>query len=307
MTRDGTGYLVGLIGSDIGTSLSPVLHEREADALGLRYLYRLLDLDELGLPATAIGDVLAAARLAGYDGLNITYPGKQLVLSHLDELSPDAAAVGAVNTVVFADGKAIGHNTDLTGFARGISVGLPDASLDRVVLVGAGGAGAAVGHALLTLGAGTVHVFDRDPNRGHELATSLAGRFGSDRAVHGHLDGMADALREADGLAHATPTGMRAHPGVPVPLEVLRPDLWVADVVYRPLETELLAAAAKAGCRVLDGGRMVVFQAADALRLITGREPDPDRMLRHFDTLVRTDPSREAGPCLPRNATRQPR
>jgi shikimate dehydrogenase len=279
-------YLVGLVGSGIGTSLSPALHEREADALGLRYQYRTLDLDELGLPATAIGEVLAAARLAGYDGLNITHPGKQLVLDHLDELSPEAAAIGAVNTVVLTGGRAVGHNTDLAGFARGVGRGLPDAPLDRVVLLGAGGAGAAVAHALLSLGAGTLRIFDLDARRGSTLASSLCQRFGAGRAEAG--GSLAHALRDADGLAHATPTGMLGHPGLPLPVELLRPGLWVADVVYRPLDTALLTAARSRGCRVLDGGHMVVFQAADAFQLFTGREPDTDRMLRHFDSLVHT-------------------
>jgi shikimate dehydrogenase len=284
------GYLIGLVGSGIGPSLTPPLHEREADELGLRYLYRRLDIDVLGLPATAIGNVLAAARLAGYDGLNITHPCKQLVLEHLDDLSPDAAALGAVNTVVFTDGHAVGHNTDWSGFARSISRRLPDAVLDRVVLLGAGGAGAAVAHALLTLGAGVVHVLDLDEARSTTLAASLRDRFGSDRATAGRLDPGAEELtaqlRLADGLVHATPTGMAAHPGMPVPEDLLRPDLWVADVVYRPLETELVTTARARGCRVLDGGGMAVFQAAGAFALFTGVEPEADRMLRHFEALI---------------------
>ncbi|WP_414636208.1 shikimate dehydrogenase [Actinophytocola sp.] len=281
-------YLVGLVGSDIGTSLSPALHEREADALGIRYLYRTLDLDDHAGPATGplVGRVLAAARLAGYDGLNITHPAKQLVLDHLDQLSPEAAAVGAVNTVRFTGDRAIGYNTDLSGFARGVAQGLPDAALDRVVLLGAGGAGAAVGHALLTLGAGTVSVLDTDRRRAETLAAALAGRFGSGRARALTREELAGAMRAADGLAHATPTGMRGHPGLPLPAALLRPGLWVADVVYRPLDTELLRTARARGCRVLHGGRMLVHQAADALRIFTGRQPDADRMLRHFDELV---------------------
>lgn len=276
--RNGRAFLVGLIGSGVTTSLTPPLHEREADALGLRYLYRVLDLDELAVPAVAVGELVAAARLAGYDGLNVTHPVKQLVLDHLDELSPDAAAVGAVNTVVFTDGRAVGHNTDVTGFARAMTTGLPGAALDTVVLLGAGGAGAAVGHALLSLGVRDLRVVDVDPGRAGQLADRLGGR--ATAGTPGDLDG-------ADGLVHATPTGMAAHPGLPVPVELLRPDLWVVDIVYRPLVTELLAAARARGCRVLDGGRMAVFQAVDTFRIITGREPDADRMLRHFDSLAR--------------------
>jgi shikimate dehydrogenase len=276
-------YLVGLVGTGIGPSLSPALHEREADRLGLRYLYRRLDLDDLGLPATAIGDVLAAARLAGYDGLNVTHPCKQLVLDHLDELDPQAAAVGAVNTVVLADGRATGHNTDASGFARAVAEGLPDAALGEVVLLGAGGAGAACAHALLSLGAGLLRIFDRDAPR----AAALADRLGPRAVAVG-----SPATAGADGLVHATPTGMRAHPGLPLPADQLDPGLWVADVVYRPLNTALVAAARERGCRVLPGGRMAVHQAADAFRLFTGIEPDADRMLRDLDTLVP-----EEAPC----------
>jgi shikimate dehydrogenase len=280
------GFLVGLVGSGIGPSLTPPLHEREADELGLRYLYRRLDLDRLQRPASAIGEILAAARLTGYDGLNVTHPCKQLVIPHLDELSPDAAALGAVNTVVLRDDRAVGHNTDWSGFARAFDRGLPEADLRQVVLLGAGGAGAAVAHALLTLGTGRLTVLDVDGARAGELAAALGERFGADRAEGGDLDALPAALARADGLVHATPTGMAAHPGLPLDAGLLRPELWVADIVYRPLETALVRTARELGCRVLDGGGMAVFQAVDAFRLFTGVEPDPGRMLAHFATLV---------------------
>ena len=286
MSGSSPSFLVGLVGSGIGPSLTPPLHEREADELGLRYLYRRLDLDVLDRPATAIGEILAAARLAGYDGLNVTHPCKQLVIDHLDELSPDAAALGAVNTVVLRDGHAVGHNTDWSGFARSFDRGLPDAPLTDVVLLGAGGAGAAVAHALLTLGTGRLTILDVDQWRARGLATALSDRFGPGRAIGGASDDLAGALATADGLVHATPTGMAAHPGLPLPVELLRPDLWVADIVYRPLETALVRAARDLGCRVLDGGGMAVFQAVDAFKLFTGIEPDADRMLAHFTALV---------------------
>lgn len=269
-------YLVGLVGSGIGPSLSPALHEREADLLGLRYLYRRLDIGELGLSPDAVGALVAAARLAGFDGLNITHPCKQLVLPYLDGLDSTAEVLRAVNTVVFRDGEAIGHNTDTTGFARAVETGLGDVELNRVVLIGAGGAGAACAHALLRLGAGRIDVFDQEPERAVALARQLPVDVGT------RLD---LALRAADGLVHATPTGMDAHPGLPLAAELLDPRLWVADVVYRPLNTALVQTARARGCRVLDGGRMAVFQAADAFRLFTGRTPDADRMLRHFETL----------------------
>ncbi|MEF9907782.1 shikimate dehydrogenase [Streptomyces sp. P9-A2] len=282
-------YLVGLIGSGIGPSLSPALHEREADRQGLRCLYRLLDLDTIGVPPEGVGELLDAARLLGFDGLNITHPCKRHVVEHLDALDPQAEALGAVNTVVFEDGRAIGHNTDVTGFAASFARGLPDVPLERVVQLGAGGAGAAVAHAVLTLGAGRVTVVDALPERADELAGALNRAFGTDRATAAPLDRLPELLTAADGsggLVHATPTGMAAHPGLPLSADLLHPGLWVAEVVYRPLETDLLRAAHAAGCATLDGGGMAAFQAADAFRLFTGREPDRARMLAHLTDLT---------------------
>ncbi|MFS8103082.1 shikimate dehydrogenase [Lentzea alba] len=273
-----SSFLIGLIGSGIGPSLSPALHEREADRLGLRYVYRLLDLDVLRLP---LGEVLAAARIAGFDGLNITHPAKQAIIPYLDELEPEAAALGAVNTVLFEDGKTIGHNTDAAGFAHSLSRGLPDVAMDKVVLLGAGGAGAAVGHALLSLGTARLGVHDVDLTRSAELVDALQRRFGAERAVMC----TPNAVQTADGLVHATPTGMAAHPGLPIDESLLHDELWVADIVYRPLETALLAAARARGCRVLHGGGMVVLQAAESMRLFTGIEPDAARMLAHFEEM----------------------
>ncbi|MBW8819586.1 shikimate dehydrogenase [Streptomyces sp. NPDC102476] len=277
MAKD--SFLVGLIGAGIGPSLSPALHEREADRQGLRCLYRLIDIDVLGVRPEAVGDLVRAARDLGFDGLNITHPCKQLVIGHLDALAPQAEALGAVNTVVFENGRATGHNTDVTGFAASFARGLPDVPLERVVQLGAGGAGAAVAHAMLTLGAGRVTVVDALADRAADLAASLNRHFGEGRAAAAIPGRLPRLLADADGIVHATPTGMAAHPGLPFRADLLRPGLWVAEVVYRPLETELLRTARALGCATLDGGGMAVFQAADAFRLFTGREPDAARML----------------------------
>jgi quinate/shikimate dehydrogenase (NAD+) len=266
-------YEVGLIGSGIGASLSPALHEREAREQGLRYRYRLIELAD-----DDVGAVLERARRDGLKGVNVTHPVKQAVVPHLDVLSDDAAALQAVNTVVFEDGGATGHNTDTTGFAESFERGLSDVALDRVVLLGAGGAGTAVAYAALHLGVTRLAIVDVDADR----ARACVEQLGSDRAHVGTLDDLADA----DGLIHATPTGMDGHPGLPLDEDLLRPDLWVAEVVYRPLETPLLQHARALGCRTLDGGGMAVFQAADAFALFTGIEPDRERMLRHFSELV---------------------
>lgn len=279
--------LTGLVGSGIGPSLSPALHEREADRQGVRLLYRIIDIEGLGVGPEAVGELVRAARTLGFDGLNITHPCKQLVIEHLDELAPEAEELGAVNTVVFRNDRAIGHNTDVTGFARSFARGLPEAPTRRVVQLGAGGAGAAVAHALLTLGVDRLTLVDTDPARAADLADGLSRRFGAGRAVSATAVTAAEIAR-ADGLVHATPTGMAAHPGLPLPSELLRPDLWVAEVVYRPLETELLRLARALGCRTLDGGGMAVFQAADAFWLFTGREPHTERMLADLADLVGT-------------------
>ncbi|MBR8638552.1 shikimate dehydrogenase [Streptomyces tuirus] len=279
-------YLVGLIGSGIGPSLSPALHEGEADRQGLRLLYRLIDIESLGVPPEAVGDLVRAARDLGFDGLNITHPCKQLVIEHLDALAPQAEALGAVNTVVFEDGRAVGHNTDVTGFAASFARGLPDAPLERVVQLGAGGAGAAVAHATLTLGAERVTLVDALPERAAALAGSLNRTFGQGRAAAASPERQGELIAHADGVVHATPTGMAAHPGLPLPAELLHPGLWVAEVVYRPLETALLRTARALGCATLDGGGMAAFQAADAFRLFTGREPDAARMLADLTELA---------------------
>lgn len=279
-------YLVGLVGTGVGPSLTPDLHMAEGRAQGLDYVYRTLDLDALGLAPEDIGEVLKWAQTLGYDALNITHPCKQLAVAHLDAVDDTARTLGAVNTVLFRDGKALGHNTDITGFAHGFTEGLPGAATGRVVLLGAGGAGTAVAAALLNLGAGHLTVVDLDEDRATALAGDLAVRHPRTHVDASSFDKLSVLLPEAHGVVHATPTGMADHPGVAFDTAMLHPGLWVADIVYRPLETALLKAARAAGCRTLDGGHMAVHQAVDAFALITGISPDAARMSSHFRNLV---------------------
>ncbi|MDF2812322.1 MAG: shikimate dehydrogenase [Microvirga sp.] len=272
--------LVGLVGAGIQASRTPSLHEREGAEQGLRYIYKLIDLGALGIDVSALPDILTAAQRFGFAGLNITHPCKQMVIPLLDELSSDAEALGAVNTVVLKDGRRMGHNTDWWGFAESFRCELPDVRRDRVVQFGAGGAGAAVAHALLTLGAGTVTIVETDGVRADRLVASLRQRFGAARASVN--TSLAEAMAGADGMVNTTPLGMVTYPGMAVPAALLRPEMWVADIVYFPLETELLRVARARGCRTMSGGGMAVFQAAAAFRLFTGRDPDAARMLRHF-------------------------
>ncbi|MBM9488230.1 shikimate dehydrogenase [Pseudomonas sp. ICBG1301] len=275
--------LAGLIGSGIQASRTPALHEQEGDAQGLRYLYRLIDLAPLHLDINALPELLRAAELMHFTGLNITYPCKQAILPLLDELSDEARGIGAVNTVVFKAGKRIGHNTDCLGFAEGFRRNFNDVARQRVVQMGAGGAGAAVAHALLAEGVQHLSIFDVEISRARDLVDNLAQRFGSGRAqVGSHLE---SAMAEADGLVNTTPMGMAKLPGTPVPPALLRAELWVAEIVYFPLETQLLRDARALGCRTLDGGNMAVFQAVKAFELFSGKAPDADRMLAHFQSM----------------------
>ena len=279
MTRNDT-VLAGLIGAGIQASRTPALHEREGDAQGLRYLYRLIDLDPLKLDSDALPDLLMAAERMNFTGLNITFPCKQAIIPLLDELSPEARSIGAVNTVVLKDGKRVGHNTDCLGFAEGFRRGLQGVALERVVQMGAGGAGAAVAHALLSEGVQLLSIFDVDTRRAESLANNLNQHFGAGRAVAGH--DLPSTMLLADGLVNTTPMGMKKLPGMPVPVALLRAHLWVAEIVYFPLETELLRNARALGCRTLDGGNMAVFQAVKAFELFSGVVPDAQRMLAHF-------------------------
>ena len=275
--------LAGLIGAGIQASRTPKLHEHEGDAQGMRYLYRLIDLDQLKLDSNALPDLLMAAERMSFTGLNITFPCKQIIIALLDELSPEARGIGAVNTVVLKDGKRIGHNTDCLGFAEGFRRGLNGVARECVVQMGAGGAGAAVAHALLSEGVQQLSIFDVEINRAQSLADNLNEHFGAGRARAGA--DLPSTLAQADGLVNTTPMGMAKLPGMPVPVELLRADLWVAEIVYFPLETELLRNARALGCRTLDGGTMAVFQAVKAFELFSGVAPDAQRMLEHFQSM----------------------
>lgn len=275
--------LCGLIGSGIQASRTPAMHMQEGEAQGMRYVYKIIDLDPLQLTVDDLPELLTAAQRMGFNGLNITYPCKQAIIPLLDELSEDARALNAVNTVVFKDGKRIGHNTDWWGWAEAFKRGLGDVKRDKAVQLGAGGAGAAVAHGALMLGVGELTIFDVDPARAQELAASLCQRFGAGRAVAG--TDLAAAMAAADGLIHCTPTGMAKLPGLPLPAELLRPGIWVSEIVYFPLETELLRVAKEKGCQVLNGGGMAVFQAVEAFRLFTGVTPDAERITRHFTSM----------------------
>ncbi|WP_407184685.1 shikimate dehydrogenase [Bradyrhizobium centrosematis] len=278
-----SSFLVALIGSGIAASRTPPMHEAAADAAGIRYLYKKVDLAELKLGVEALPELLTAAKRMGFDGLNVTHPCKQAILSLLDELSPDAEALGAVNTVVIRDGRMTGHNTDWFGFAENFRRNMQGAPLGRVVQFGAGGAGAAVAFALMKLGVRELTMIDVDMAKAQSVVDSLSPRFAEARLKVGQ--DVAAAVAAADGIVNATPVGMDKYPGTPLPTALLRPDLWVAEIVYFPLETALLRTARALGCRTVDGGGMAIFQGTEAFRLFTGISPDPDVFFATFASL----------------------
>jgi shikimate dehydrogenase len=276
--------LLGLIGAGIQRSLSPALQEEEARHHGLRVHYQLIDLDAAGAGVEALPALLSAVRIMGFAGINVTYPCKQAVMPLLDALSEEARTIGAVNTVVRDGSRLVGHNTDGSGWSWGFRRALPHANLSRVVLLGAGGAGSAIAYEVLRLGATKLLIVDPDASRASALAERMNSIHEAGRASA--IGDIAAAMEAATGLIHATPTGMDKLPGLPLPASLLRPELWVSEIVYFPLETELLKAARRIGCATADGGHMNVGQALRAFKLFTGREPDAARMDAHFRRLV---------------------
>jgi shikimate dehydrogenase len=268
--------LTGLIGMDIQSSRSPEMHMREAAAQGIALHYELFDLAGEDHASAYLATTLDAVQRAGFAGVNITHPFKQSVMGLLDRLSDEARAIGAVNTVVFEAAGRVGYNTDSSGFAEGFERQLAGANVDRVMQIGAGGAGAATAMAMVNLGCRELVIIDPQGDRAEGLVSRLPGtiaRVGSDLATE---------LAAASGVINATPIGMEGYPGSPIDLTLLRPDLWVADVVYFPLETELLRGARDIGCRTAHGGDMAVFQAARAFDLFTGHRADRERMAANF-------------------------
>jgi quinate/shikimate dehydrogenase (NAD+) len=273
--------LVGLIGTKIQNSLSPALFADFCAAAGLRGYYHLMDLDRL--PGRRLEDVLGGARAAGLAGVNVTFPFKEAVPRLLDEVSDEARQIGAVNTVTIGcDGATKGYNTDRTGFRRAFEerLGREAVAGKTAVLVGAGGAGRAVAFALFDLGVRTLLVSDSSEAQAAGLVAALTATFGPGRCRI-ERDPVA-ALASAAGAVNATPVGMTGIPGMPFAPDSIQARHFVADVIYSPLETALLAAARARGAKVMGGAGMCVHQAVEAYRLFTGIAPDVGRLHTAF-------------------------
>jgi shikimate dehydrogenase len=271
--------LTGLVGSPIKHSASPAMHEWAGLTLGLRLHYHLIDIP--GLDTAGLRAVFDGIRRLGFAGVNVTFPYKEAVVGLLDALSPQAAAMGAVNTVVVRDGRLTGHNTDATGFARAARPLVEASDRGAVALIGAGGVGKAIGFALAELGVRELRIVETDAAKAAALARALDGRI----AVQ-LLPDAAAALAGAVGLVNGTPVGMLPNRDTPVAPALLHDRLWVADAVYSPLWTPLLKAAAACGANTMTGRDLAVFQAADAFELFTGIAPDAAEMAKAFDAVM---------------------
>ncbi len=271
--------LLGLIGAPIKHSASPAMHEAAAADLGLRAYYHLIEVADAGREDLRF--MLEGVRRLGFAGVNVTYPYKEAVLPLLDELSPAAAAIGAVNTIVVKERKLVGYNTDSSGFARVVAeMGLA-ANGRPVALVGAGGVGRAIAFALADQNIPEIRIFDRDRAKAAELVEALGSRVAA-RAS----DSVEQALTGAGGLVNCTPVGMLPNRDSPVRFELLRSDLWVADAVYTPLWTPLLRAAQNLGATVITGRELAIFQALDAFELFSGVRPSREVMSAAFDAVM---------------------
>jgi len=242
--------------------LGSATHNAGYRALGLPFVY-------VPFAVRDLPGAIAGMRALGMRGAGISYPYKQRVMALLDAVDPLAARIGAVNTVVNDDGKLTGHNTDWSGAVRALKEVAPLESA-RVLLLGAGGAGRAIAYGLRESGA-TVTIANRDVAKAEELA----------RAVGADARGLAEAERahEYDILVNATPVGMADVDGrSPVPEAALRPGMVVMDIVHKPLETALVAAARARGAKAVHGGRMLLHQAARQFELYTGQAAPLDAM-----------------------------
>jgi shikimate dehydrogenase len=264
--------VAALIGSPVGHSLSPAIHQAAFDAAGVDWRYVAFD-----VPVGRADEALAAMRLLGIAGLSVTTPHKEQVAAAVDGLAPAAAALRSVNTVACEEGRLVGHSTDGQGFVSALRAEGVDVCGMRVAVLGAGAAARSVVAALDHAGAADIAVLNRTAEKVADvvaLAPSTAHSAGSAEQRAG-----AEQLARAELIVNATSVGFGSD-DLPLDAEVLHPEHIVADLVYHPLDTALLRAARAAGARTFDGLGMLVHQAALQQQLWLGRLPDVTVMRR---------------------------
>lgn len=271
--------LLGLIGSPIAHSASPAMHEAAARAAGLDAHYHLIEV--AGAGRTDLAVMLEGVCRLGFSGVNVTFPYKEAVVGLLNGLSPEAEAIGAVNTIVVQDGELIGHNTDASGFAAAYRKLKRPSDNRPVAIIGAGGVGRAIAFALASCGVTRLRLFDLERDKTAALARLLERR--ADVEIAGSV---AAAVEGTAGIVNATPLGMLPNRDTPVPPALIDASQWVADAVYYPLWTPLLLAAQKNGATVMTGRDLAIHQALDAFRLFTGLAPSASAMSETFDKIM---------------------
>lgn len=273
----------GLIGASISGSLTPLMHEAEGRVQGLAYIYRRVDIEGPKFASRTLAEILQWAKDNGFAGLNITHPFKQAVLPFLNHRSDVADALGAANTVLFQNGKLIGDNTDYTAFRRDCERTLKGRDPQRILLAGAGGAGAAIALALVDHGVERLGVLDANKEAAEKLVACL-----EQLRPKGPACLITNAAADTwDGVVNCTPMGMSDHPGMAIDPANISGLRWVQDIVYFPLKTRLLAEAEALGLETFTGAGLAIGQAADSFRLFTGREPVEARMRDTFLTHIK--------------------
>ena len=257
-----------VIGDPVAHSLSPLLHQAMIGQTGAAYRYDVRTVRPEELPA-----FVRWAKDGGCAGFNVTMPHKEAILPLLDEVDATAASCGAVNTVCIREGRAIGHNTDGTGFLDSLAGQGFYPQGRTVLLLGAGGAAKAVGHALAAAGAGRVIVCARRLERAAALAAQLPG---CGEGIVLAQDAIQQAASACDLLVNATPLGMAGSPAFARLdfLQAMPPHAVVYDLVYHPRRTALLEAAARQGLRTVGGIDLLIRQAVRAFTFFTGETPD---------------------------------
>jgi shikimate dehydrogenase len=258
---------LGLIGDNILLSLAPRLHREAGRLVGLDVSYDLLIPRQLDKSFDRIFD---DSRADGMRGLNITYPYKQVAVAKVEIEDPLLRRLGAINTVIFEAGRALGYNTDHSGFIAAYRAAFGDAQPGPTAIIGAGGVGSAVAFGLAALGAPELIIIDTDPVKADHLA-GLLSQPGLTVSARENSD---TVIRDMEGVVNCTPLGMVGHPGSPVDRKLLGPQRWAFEAIYTPRQTEFSEAAATAGLNVISGYELFVHQGIDAFRLFTGRTVD---------------------------------
>jgi len=265
--------LVAVLGSPVAHSKSPLLHGFWLKQFGIQGHYVPID-----VMAADLEQVLQTLPKMGFVGANVTLPHKEKILSIADQISDRAALIGAANTLVFQpDGKLYADNTDGYGFIENIRQHAPDwqAKDGPALVLGAGGAARAIVSALLEAGAPEVRISNRTRARADQIKSDFGGRVGVVDWVKAGAE-----IEYAHTLVNTTSLGMTGKSALTVSLDKLNPETLVTDIVYSPLETELLKAARSKGCRVVDGLGMLIHQAVPGFQRWFGQKPVVDQAIR---------------------------